>query len=116
LGTIHRTLFHTVNVFRTWSACVGPEITKPEPLLYDASASLESIASLNTQLSAAFLRAFDLSGAADLLHRDRRLVQVFHLVTHGAHHRTQVVSMLRMLGQDPPFEPGDFAGWDRTPK
>lgn len=31
LGTIHKTLFHTVNVFRTWSACVGPDVHKPQP-------------------------------------------------------------------------------------
>lgn len=113
-GTIHRTLFHTVNVFRTWSACVGPQIAKPPPLSYDATLPLEAIGSLNAELSAHFLAALDASHAAGLLHADRRTVQVFHLVTHGTHHRTQVISMLRMLGIDPPYEPGDFAGWTRS--
>lgn len=68
---------------------------------------------MNAELSAAFMHAIDSSHAAELLHLDRRLVQVFHLVTHGTHHRTQFITMLRLLGMDPPFEPGDFGGWSR---
>jgi len=112
-GTIHHTLFHIVNVFRTWSGCVPPVIDKPTPLPYDSKASIESIADLNRELSAAFLRSIDESHSAGLLHRDRRIDQVFHLVTHGTHHRTQFITMLRLLGKDPPFEAGDFGGWSR---
>jgi uncharacterized damage-inducible protein DinB len=112
-GTIHETLFHIVSVLRTWSACVGPTIAKPEPLKYDATISLAEIARLNDELSAKLLQAIDASHAAGLLHQDRRLVQVFHLVTHGTHHRTQFITMLRMIGIDPPFEAGDFGGWSR---
>jgi len=68
---------------------------------------------VNRDLSVAFLGSIDASHAAGLLHRDRRLVQVFHLVTHGTHHRTQFITMLRLLGIDPPFEAGDFGGWSR---
>ena len=113
-GTIHATLFHTVNVFRTWSRCVGPEIKKPAWLPYVAECSLESIARLNEELSAEFLLAIDRSHAARLLHLDNRINQVFHLVTHGTHHRTQFITMLRLLGIEPPFEAGDFGGWTNS--
>ena len=63
------------------------------------------------QLSEAFLAAIDASHDQGLLNRDRRIAQVFHLVTHGTHHRTQFITMLRQLGKDPPFEVGDFGGW-----
>jgi uncharacterized damage-inducible protein DinB len=113
LGTIHATLFHTVSVFRTWSGCVGPEIVKPAPLRYDPAMPLPEIANLNAEHSAAFLCAVEASHEAGVLHTDRRIVQVFHLVTHGTHHRAQFITMLRLLGVDPPFEAGDFAGWSR---
>ena len=117
LGTIHRTLFHTVMVFRWWSACVGPEIFEPSQYPdYDPNSSLDIMSRLNDELSVAFIDAIDRSHAADLLHRDRRIEQVFHLVTHGTHHRTQFITMLRLLGKDPPFEAGDFGGWSNVSK
>ncbi len=109
--TIHATLFHTVEVFQTWSGCVGPVIAKPPLAPYDPRMSLDRLARWNAELSEAFLRAIDASHAAGLLHVDRRIAQVFHLVTHGIHHRTQFITMLRLLGIDPPYEAGDFGGW-----
>jgi len=114
LGTIHATLFHIVNVFRTWSRCVGPEIKKPAWLPYNSECTLEFISLMNDELSAEFLDAIDRSHTAGLLHRDHRINQVFHLVTHGTHHRTQFITMLRMLGIDPPYEAGDFGGWSNS--
>ncbi len=111
--TIHATLFHIVEVFQTWSGCVGPSIFKPAMLPYDAGMSLERLIAWNDRLADAFLEAIDASHAHGLLDRDRRLVQVFHLVTHGTHHRTQFITMLRLLGKDPPFEAGDFGGWSK---
>jgi uncharacterized damage-inducible protein DinB len=109
--TIHATLFHTIEVFQTWSGCVGPAIAKPSMLPYDPTMSLDRIAQWNAELSDTFLQAIDSSHAANLLHLDRRIVQVFHLVTHGTHHRTQFITMLRLLGKDSPFEAGGFGGW-----
>src|SRR4051794_19149695 len=82
-NTIHATLFHIVEVFQTWSGCVGPTIAKPPMVPYDAAMSLEQIAKWNAELSEVFLRAIDASNAADVFHLDRRIAQVFHLVTHG---------------------------------
>ncbi len=114
-GTIHRTLFHTLMVFRWWSACVGPKIFHPSEYPdYDPHLPLETMTALNGELSAAFLDAIDRSHEAGLLHRDRRIEQVFHLVTHGTHHRTQIITMFRLLGKDPPFEAGDFGGWSNV--
>lgn len=111
LGTVHATLFHVVEVFQTWSRCVGPTICKPPMLPYDPAMSLEQMATWNRELSDAFAQAIDASHSQALLHRERRIAQVFHLVTHGTHHRTQFITMLRLLGKDPPFEAGDFGGW-----
>ena len=111
--TVHATLFHIIEVFQTWGACVGPTISKTAMMPYDLKMSLERMAEWNRQLSDAFLRAIDASHTQELLHCDRRLIQLFHLVTHGTHHRTQFIAMLRLLGKDPPFEAGDFGGWSR---
>jgi uncharacterized damage-inducible protein DinB len=81
---------------------------------YDPNVSLDQIARWNAELSEAFLTTIDASHLAGVLHMDRRLVQVFHLVTHGTHHRTQFITMLRLLGQDPPYEAGDFGGWSHA--
>jgi uncharacterized damage-inducible protein DinB len=111
LGTIHKTLFHITSVFHTWSNCVRAEIVKPGIVAYDSQASLASISAWNNSLATAFLAAIDHSHAENMLHLDQRIEQVFHLVTHGTHHRTQFITMLRFLGKEPPFEAGDFGGW-----
>lgn len=111
LQTIHATLFHVIEVFQGWSGSVGPTICRPPMVPYDATMSLERLAAWNDELSDAFLQAIDASHARMLLHRDRRIAQLFHLVTHGTHHRTQFITMLRLMGKDPPFEAGDFGGW-----
>jgi uncharacterized damage-inducible protein DinB len=111
--TIHATLFHTVEVFQTWSGCVGPVIAKPAMVPYDPGMELGRIVRWNEQIAEAFLRAIEDSHAAGLLASDRRIEQVFHLVTHGTHHRTQVITMLRLLGINPPYEAGDFGGWSK---
>jgi uncharacterized damage-inducible protein DinB len=113
-GTIHETLFHTVAVLRKWGTHVPPTIIKLPWLSYNPSATLAEITAINTECSAALLSAIDSSHAAGLLHLDRRIHQVFHLVTHGTHHRTQFITMLRLLGKDPPYEAGDFGGWSNT--
>jgi uncharacterized damage-inducible protein DinB len=111
LKTIHHTLFHIVDVMQGWSGCVSPEIKKPQWLEYDEGVSLEAIAEMNREVAPEFLKSIDHSHAAGVLHLDRRIEQVFHLVTHGTHHRTQFITMLRLLGKEPPFEAGDFGGW-----
>jgi uncharacterized damage-inducible protein DinB len=116
LGTVHATLFHTIEVFQTWSGCVGPVIGKPPMRAYDPTMQLQEMTRWNASLSEAFLDSIDLSHASGLLHIDRRLAQVFHLITHGTHHRTQCITMLRLLGIDPPYESGDFGGWSREQK
>ncbi|QDU27736.1 DinB family protein [Anatilimnocola aggregata] len=90
---------------------MAPTVFKPPMLPYEAEMSLERLTEWNRELSDAFLVAIDASHDLELLHRDRRLEQIFHLVTHGTHHRTQFITMLRLLGKDPPFEAGDFGGW-----
>ena len=113
LGTIHRTLFHTLNVLEHWTGFVSPARVDAEWREYNPASTIDDLRRLNGELATAFIAAVDRSDAAGLLGRDRRLVQVFHLVTHGTHHRTQFITMLRFLGKEPPFEAGDFAGWQR---
>lgn len=112
--TIHRTLYHVLAVLGYWTGSICPQITKRWEWDYEPQITLSQMKQLNDDLSRKFVSAIEESHAANLLSCDRRIVQVFHLVTHGTHHRTQFISMLRMLGVDPPFEAGDFAGWQRV--
>ena len=111
--TVHATLFYVVEVLQTWGGCVGPTISKPPVMPYDPGMTLGRLLEWNSDLSDVLLRAIDASHVQTLLHLDRRIAQVFHLVTHGTHHRTQFITMLRLLGKDPPFEAGDFGGWSK---
>ncbi|HLX61579.1 MAG TPA: DinB family protein [Planctomycetota bacterium] len=111
--TLHRTVFHIANVLRTWSRCVGPVIEKPEPLAYRAEMPLAEIRAMIVELGDAWRLAAKASHEQGLLDSDRRLHQVFHLVTHGTHHRGQLLSMLTLLGYPQPFEGGDFGGWSK---
>lgn len=113
LKTLHHTLFHTLDVFRHGSAFLAPQQVDVGWRAYDPTRSIDDLRRECDHLSQAFLTLIDDAHRADLLHQDRRLVQVFHLVTHGTHHRTQFITMLRLLGKDAPFEAGDFAGWQR---
>jgi uncharacterized damage-inducible protein DinB len=113
LRTPHHTMFHIANVMRTWSLQVRPEIERVTPLPYDENSSLQEIRSLLEEVGVAWLLAARVSNDLGLLERDRRLHQVFHLVTHGTHHRGQLLSMATILGYTQPFEGGDFGGWSK---
>ena len=110
-GTVHATLFHTVQVFAAWSTQTQPQPAGPAFTDYDAQATLAHLTAWNQTLAEAWLNAIDQSHAGAVLHQDQRLDRVFHLVTHGTHHRSQCLNMFRRLGIDPPYEPGDFGGW-----
>ena len=111
LKTLHQTMFHIANVMRTWSLQVKPELERIEPLRYNKNASLQDIRLLLEEVGAAWLSAARASSDLGILDSGRRLHQVFHLVTHGTHHRGQVLSMATILGYNQPFEGGDFGGW-----
>lgn len=111
LRTPHHTLFHIASVIRTWSACVGPDIQKPEPLAYDPHLSLDGLREMFKQLGESWRKAIHQSHSQGILNEDRRLHQVFHLITHGHHHRGQFLSMVTLMGYPQPMEGGDFGGW-----
>ena len=102
-----------VEVCQTWGGCVGPVVAKVPMAAYDERMTLAAMAEWSAATSATFLAAVDSAHAAGLLDAGRRVEQVFHLVTHGTHHRTQLITMRRLFGVDPPFEAGDFGGWSR---
>jgi uncharacterized damage-inducible protein DinB len=111
LRTPHHTVFHIVNVMRTWSLQVAPVQQSTTPLPYDPNSSLADIRTLFEEVGASWLAAARASDSLGILGADRRLQQVFHLVTHGTHHRGQLLSMATILGYEQPFEGGDFGGW-----
>lgn len=112
--TPYRTIYHIANVMRTWSRCVGPVIDKPSPLPYDEVVSLKEIRAMFVEIGDTWLSAVKQSHEQDLLDKERRLHQVFHLVTHGSHHRGQLLSMITLMGYQQPFEGGDFGGWSNS--
>jgi uncharacterized damage-inducible protein DinB len=114
LRTPHRTMFHIAEVMRGWGGCVGPTIEKPSWLEYDESMTLHDIKGLLTSAGESLLAAARRSHELGVLAEDRRLNHVFHLVTHGTHHRGQLLSMITLMGYGQPFEGGDFGGWSNT--
>ena len=111
--TPHRTMFHIADVLRGWGGTVGPVIERPAWRPYDDTTTLQEIRALFMAAAGALRAAVMASRDAGVLGQDRRLHQVFHLVTHGTHHRGQLLSMATLMGHDQPFEGGDFGGWSR---
>lgn len=111
LRTPHRTMFHIVDVMQGWSGSVGPNIASPKWWTYDESVTLAQIKQMIEAVGSSWLAAAKASHQQELLSEDRRLHQVFHLVTHGTHHRGQLLSMVTLMGYGQPFEGGDFGGW-----
>ena len=114
LRTPHRTLFHIANVMRGWSSCVGPVVSKPSWLDYSESTSLQEIREILLGLADSWPAAARASHEQGLLGQDRRLHHLLHLVTHGTHHRGQLLSMITRMGYRQPFEGGDFGGWSNV--
>jgi uncharacterized damage-inducible protein DinB len=114
LRTPHRTMFHIANVVRGWSACIGPTIAAPTWLLYERSVPLQEIRRMFVDLGAFWSNAAKASHEQGLLNKDRRLNHLFHLVTHGTHHRGQLLSMITLMGREQPIEGGDFGGWSNA--
>jgi len=114
LRTPHRTIFHIGDVMRGWSGCVGPVTEKPKWRTYQESITLQEISSIISDAGKSWLLAAQASHQQGVLTQDWRLNHLFHLVTHGTHHRGQLLSMATLLGYDQPFEGGDFGGWSNA--
>jgi uncharacterized damage-inducible protein DinB len=114
LRTPHRTMFHIADVMQGWGGCVGPVVVPPKWIDYDAHASLASIRAMVQRAGDDWLAAARASHEKGVLGAERRLHQLLHLVTHGPHHRGQLLSMLTLLGRPHPFEGGDFGGWSAS--
>jgi uncharacterized damage-inducible protein DinB len=114
LRTPHRTMSHIVEVMRGWSGCVGPIIKRPTWFPHNETITLQQIRRKIVEAGESWMLAVKLSEEEGLLGQDQRLNQVFHLVTHGTHHRGQLLSMITLMGYDQPFEGGDFGGWSNN--
>jgi len=114
LRTPHRTISHIADVMHGWSGCVGPIIEKPSWPTYDETEALKAIRERIADVGHSWLAAAKASHEQGVLGNDRRLNQIFHLVTHGTHHRGQLLSMITLMGYQQPFECGDFGGWSNT--
>ena len=112
--TPHATMFHIADVMRGWGRTVGPAIEQPAWRPYDSSLPLQDIRTMLTDAATHLVAAVKASHEAGVLGEQRRLHQVFHVVTHGTHHRGQLLSMLTLMGRPQPFEGGDFGGWSKT--
>jgi uncharacterized damage-inducible protein DinB len=115
LRTPHRTMFHIADVMQGWGSCVGPVIVNPMWLEYDEEMTLREIDDLLASAGEALLTAAKSAHERGILGDERRLDHLLHLVTHGTHHRGQLLSMITLMGYDQPFEGGDFGGWVQSP-
>lgn len=114
LRTPHRTMSHIADVMRGWSGCVGPTIERPSWPSYDETETLTAIRKRIADVGDTWLASARASHEQGVLGNERRLNQVFHLVTHGTHHRGQLLSMITLMGLEQPFEGGDYGGWSNT--
>ena len=114
LRTPHRTMSHIADVIRGWSGCVGPTIERPSWTGYNESETLQAIRKRIADVGDSWLAAAKTSHQQGVLGNERRLNQLFHLVTHGTHHRGQLLSMITLMGYEQPFEGGDYGGWSNT--
>lgn len=114
LRTPHRTMSHIADVMHGWSGCVGPTIEKPSWPIYNESETLKAMRKRIADVGDLWLTAAKDSHEQGVLGDERRLNQLFHLVTHGTHHRGQLLSMITLMGLQQPFEGGDFGGWSNT--
>jgi len=114
LRTPHRTMSHIADVMRGWSRCVGPQIERPSWPGYDESETLESLRTRIIEVGKSWLAAAEASHKQGVLGSERRLNHLLHLVTHGTHHRGQLLSMITLLGYEQPFEGGDYGGWSNA--
>jgi uncharacterized damage-inducible protein DinB len=83
-------------------------------LSYNDRVSLHEIRGILTAAADHLIEAAIASNVAGVLAEQRRLNQAFHLVTHGTHHRGQLLSMVTLMGYGQPFEGGDFGGWSNS--
>ena len=111
LRTPHRTMSHIADVMRGWSGCVGPNIERPTWPTYDETETLQEIRKRMADVGKSWLAAAKESHQRGVLSRERRLNQVFHLITHGTHHRGQLLCMITLMGYEQLFEGGDYGGW-----
>ena len=111
LRTPHHTLFHIADVMQGWGGCVGPVVKPPVWLTYNKQMPISEIRARLLQYGTAFEAAAAQAHEQELLTEDGRLKQLLHLVTHGTHHRGQLLSMFTLLGYSQPIEGGDFGGW-----
>jgi uncharacterized damage-inducible protein DinB len=111
LRTPHKTIVHIAKVMQGWSGCVGPIIQEPSWKNYDQPASLPVVRKIFESIAESWPLAAKASDQQQLLGAGRRLNQLFHIVTHGTHHRGQLLSMITLMGYGQPFEGGDFGGW-----
>jgi len=114
LRTPHQTIVHIAKVMEGWGGCVGPVIQEPSWKDYDQPASLSEVRKTFESLAESLPLAAKAAYQQQLLGEQRRLNQLFHIVTHGTHHRGQLLSMITLMGYEQPLEGGDFGGWSKA--
>jgi len=115
VGTLRKTLTHTIAAMRLWSDRLG--LGEVRPWLDTPDLTPAALADLN-RASSAELRRTAFAGPMDEIIEVRRADQVWryprshlivHIATHGMHHRAQCLNMLRQLGADPKSLPPSSA-------
>lgn len=115
VGTLHKTVAHIINAMNSWAAIMATdappserrdlaaECSTPDELLAELSKAHESlVASIDT------IRNGDrLDDISELVHPVTKMCYRFtrgsmatHVLTHGMHHRAQILQMLRQLGRE----------------
>ncbi len=111
-GSLHDTLLHVVGALGRWADRIGErplgdriEDTKGPRTPDEIITLLEAGASAFRETAAGVLQEDRLDEMMEFVLPDQRFTftrgtAIVHVITHGAHHRAQVLNMMRRLGLD----------------
>lgn len=115
VGTLHKTLAHIINAMNSWAAIMATgappaerrdlaaECSTPDDLLVELSRTHELlVASIDTIRNENLLDDISelVHPVTKMCYRFTRGTMATHVLTHGMHHRAQVLQMLRQLGRE----------------
>lgn len=108
LGSIHATLMHMLGALRGWGDMLAGRAQR-EPLnASGARLTVAEMREIHDEVVDDIEASADLSPDEELVASERngrlwtftRGAVITHVLTHGMHHRAQVINMLRHLGHD----------------
>lgn len=123
-GSVHATLRHIIGAMARWADRIGQRTLRPsietdrrysvaelKGLLVAADAELRAVAEA-IDARGGWREIFEATFAEHGTYRFSRAAAMTHVLTHGMHHRAQVLNMRRQLGLPPLGLDLDVVEWE----